>query len=395
MVNHEICIHNEKFITSTTLTMIAYSINGAGGGGNVKELYNPSKEGGIIGLVEELGRRRLPLYSSEQLSPETPVCCVARLGRPGAKADFFAREAAQAITIGLEKLGELTRLGFPEAIVPVEATAGQMARSTRAALAASEIRKKQIGILDGDICGGMAVPAVPLAFNIFEGMNKHPEIVLIQLKTDEKGNVIPDIESMEEKDPFELEKKLREMASSSEMGAVWFAWLMMPVSDFRQFFTVGSVSSAIRRGRIVLTALRQRRNPTEALIESKEGSLIIEGEVVEVIDESSKAPGFAQYSYKIVTPNNEEIIMVARNEYVILYRKDGTIIARAPQIIAALTNEGPIQSHVLKPNTQISIITATPQAILNSNEDQRRRWEEIWKEYFKNEAEKRTWNHPF
>lgn len=43
---------NMKTIDSQTLIDIAYGINGAGGGGNIRELYNPGRgEKKIVGLA--------------------------------------------------------------------------------------------------------------------------------------------------------------------------------------------------------------------------------------------------------------------------------------------------------------------------------------------------------
>jgi len=383
-----------RILTASDLRAIAYGINGAGGGGNVKELYNPTGEG-ITGLVQELGEEQIPFFSLEELDHDAIVCSVARLGRPGAKADFYADLAAEAIVRGLDTLAKRKSFDFPTAIAPVEATAGQMARATRAALAASKATGREIGILDADICGGMAVPSVPLAFNINKGLSYSPEIALMQLVTDKNKKIIPKVEVIGEIDPEKLETKLREMAGSSEMGAVWFAWLMMRAEDFSQFFTAGAVSSSIRRGRIVLEAIEERIDPAEALLARGEiNRVVLKGKVVKVQDESKSAPGFAQFSYEIETSTGK-VKLAARNEYIVVYdSNNGRVICRAPQIINVLTSNGPVQSHVLKKADEVVVITATPQCLIN-NPDKREQWEKNWQEYWESEQKKGTWLHPY
>lgn len=383
-------------LNSYLLECIAYSINGAGGGGNVRELHNPQKIGGIVALTEEMremGKETVPLYSVETMKEDASVCCVARLGSPGAKADHYATEAANAIIEGLEALSTTTGLPFPKAIVPVEATAGQMARATRAALAAWSATGSPIGILDGDICGGMAVPAIPLAFNIKCSLAAHPDIALIQLVSD--GQLVkPQVVMIEETDPEKLEDKLRQMAASSEMGAVWFAWLMTTIKESDPF-TRGSVSSSIRRGRIVKQAIEKGKDPSNALLEEGEiNEIVATGTVIEVVDESNQAPGFAQYSYVIDTPLGR-VILAARNEYIVVYTPNGQILCRAPEIISVLSKKGPIQSHILKVGDEISIITSTPQALAGKPKELRDSWVEVWKKYWEREQTKRTWRHPY
>jgi DUF917 family protein len=382
-----------RILTASDLKAIAYGINGAGGGGNVKELYNPTGNE-ITGLVQELGEEQIPFFRLEELDQGVIVCSVARLGRPGAKADLYANVAAEAIVRGLDTLAKRKGFEFPAAIVPVEATAGQMARATRAALAASRETGREIGILDADICGGMAVPSVPLAFNISKGLSYSPEIALMQLVTDKNGEIIPKVEVIDETDPEKLEKKLREMAGSSEMGAVWFAWLMMQAEDFSQFFTAGAVSSSIRRGRIVLEAIEEGIDPAEALLAGGEiDRVVLKGKVVKVQDESKSAPGFAQLSYEIETSTGK-VKLAARNEYIVVYDSNKRRICRAPQIINVLTSNGPVQSHVLKEADEVVVITATPQCLIN-NPEKREQWEKNWQEYWESEQKKGTWLHPY
>ncbi len=380
-----------RFLDAQKLTDFAYSINGAGGGGNLSELFNPGQTGGIVGLVQELGSASIPLVTWDSMKPEAMVCCMARLGSPGAKADNFAQEGAQALVIGLEKLCSQLKSDLPSAIFPVEATAGQMARAIRSARAASKTLGKEISILDGDVCGGLAVPAVPHAFNIRNGLRQFPDVALIELQPTSTGAVEPNIRLIKKEDPEELEDELRKMAGITPLGAVWFAWLLSPASEFAHYFTAGAVSNSIRRGGIVRRAVEKGESASKALIEANEiDSILANGQVMEVQEEHT--PGFKQVAYLIETVDGT-LKMVARNEYVFVY-KDDAIIAKAPDIICAIGQQGPIQSHMLKAGDKISIVSATPQSLIN-NPQKREEWDGYWHKYWQDQSVKGLWRHPY
>ncbi len=380
----------QHIIDSRFLKTFSFGINGAGGGGNVLELHNPSRQEGIIGLTEEIGSECLPLLALDQLKPDATICCVARLGRPGAKADQYGSQVSEALCEGLSALAKKLNKPFPTALFPVEATAGQMARVTRAALAASKKLNRPIGLVDGDVCGGLAVPAVPLANNIHISLNQHPDISLIELRTYPDGKVTPHIELLSLSDPLQLEVFLREKASQAEMGAVWFAWLFTEAKNFSRLFTTGSITHSWNGGQIIEQAISKNQHPADALLEKKFITRIIAaGSVTDVTQE--KAPGFAQFSYALNTPAGL-LKVAARNEYIVVYDASGRVLSRAPSIICALNDQGPIQSHVLQRGDTISIVEAVPQSLQN-NPSSRNDWIKIWESYWKNQTQ--TWNHPY
>lgn len=388
-MSKELIEQKKTVLSPIDLTYLAYSINQVGGGGNLKELYNPNNEGGIVGLVEELNSQVVPFCSIEQLDPSSTVCCVARLGKPGAKADQYVSQAAKAIVQGLETLAKTKKMLFPSTIFPVEATAGQMARITRTLLAANN-KGHNISLLDEDVCGGMAVPAIPLAFNITQSLNNFSHIALIRLKS-ERSKIVPSIDVIEEKDPFNLERKLREMAVSSEMGTVWFAWLMCQASDFSDYFILGAVTSSIRRGRLVNQVIDDKQDPAELLSTKGETiNIITRGTIIELTDESQQALGFAQFSYKIRIDSEEILTLAARNEYIVVYDKNGQIIAKAPNIISVIGENGPIQSHILKPGCKIVVVEVTPQTLINQL-NKEKEWLQIWQKYWRDEKNNGRW----
>lgn len=380
-----------RTLDKETLTSFAFGINGAGGGGNVAELYNPDRQhGAIVDLVEELDAKTLQLVDANELPSNATVSCIARLGSPGAKADNYASEASSAVVQGIQELANKLGSNFPSAIFPVEATAGQMARACRAALAASTVVRRDIPILDGDVCGGLAVPSVPLAFGIEKSLAQYPDIALIQIK-ESSGKIIPSISLFQEKDPTKLEHELRSQAAAAEMGAVWFAWLMSPASSFKDLFTPSAVSSSIRRGEVVQEAVRTKQDPAEALLEAGEiEQILTRGVVTDVVKE--EAPGFAQFRYTLETPQGETVV-AARNEYIVVYR-GREVLTRAPYIINVIGKQGPIQSHVLKPADEVAIVAAIPQSLTN-NPEKENEWQAIWQKYWDKEKEKGVWSHPY
>lgn len=383
-----------KTLNADSLTSLAYGINGAGGGGNVRELYNPARgPNDIMGLVEEIGASEVPLYDAGDLKPDAVVCCVARLGRPGAKADHYGQEAAEAVVQGLSRLSVAVGSSFPAAIFPVEATAGQMARATRAARAASVHGGKTVGILDGDVCGGMAVPAVPLAFRMQDSLARFPQTALVELE-EQGGKVRPRVTLLEEPDPakFETYMRGRAAANADKMGAVWFVWLMGQAGDFGSYFTPGAVSSSLVRGQLVEEAVRQGKDPANYLLDHGEiDDIVTRGTVTMAREEH--APGFAQYAYDIRTATGVRLELAARNEYIVL-SSCGVPIARAPRVLAVLGKEGPVQSHVLSAGQDIAIVSARPQSLINEPEKEAA-WTDVWTRYFDGERARGTWNHPY
>lgn len=381
-----------RTINAATLTSIAYGINGAGGGGNTLELYNPDRRDGIMGLEEEIGGRELPLYEINDLRPDDTVCSIARLGKPGALADQYATQASEAVVAGLVALAEKLGKPFPKAVFPVEATAGQLARATRAALAATEVTGKIVGLVDGDVCGGLAVPSVPLACNIQASLSLHPEIALVELTSDHNGGIVPKIEIIHQESPVKLEHELRIKAADAKMGAIWFAWLMSNAHEFNDLFTPYAVSSSLSRGSVVQSAIENKHDPASELLKKGEiDSIIAQGVVTDSTAEDT--PGFAQFSYVLQT-NQGPLKMAARNEYIVIYDESGKVIVRAPNIICVLDQNGPVQTHVLHKGMEIVLVSARPQCLINHPESELA-WLEIWEQYWQQERQRKRWNHPY
>ncbi len=379
-------------LNAKLLTSLSYGINGAGGGGNSLELHNPGRtEGGIVGLTEEIGARTLPFLDTRSMRPDATVCSVARLGRPGAKADQYASQASQAVVEGLQALADDLGKPFPTAVFPVEATAGQMARATRAALAATDVTGSPVGIVDGDVCGGLAVPAVPLAFRVHASLGEHPAIALIELAPHGDG-VKPKIDIIHEPDPGVLEDELRSKAAQAEMGAVWFAWLMTEASGFDRLFTPGAITSSLKRGAVVENAVKRNLDPASELLMAGEiEGVVARGVVADA--RAEEAPGFAQFSYVIDTERGP-LRMAARNEYIVMYDPSGRVVVRAPQVISVLDKNGPVQSHMLHEGAEVAVVSAKPQSLKNNPPDAGA-WMRTWEDYWKREQKKGTWNHPY
>lgn len=403
-------------IDKLALINAAYGLMGGGGGGNALELHNPFAQGKVVGLTTEIGHQSLPLYKLENMNEDDVVCCFARLGSPGVLADSFGDYAAQTIVQGIKKLCDETGNKLPRGIVPVEGGPGQIARATRAAFAAKDLFKEQgveIGIVDADLCGGLAVPAVPLASKIHESLGRHPNYALIELNIDAtseevarmktdleflkqvqdevkrgKRNVSPVITVEEQADPAKFEKTLRERADASQMGAVWFTWLMTDVKKARKIFTPGSVSNAIRSGEIVNQAFKENRDIAQALFDAGEiDRILTRGKVASIKKE--KAPGFSQFAYEVITDSG--LVRVnARNEY-ILVRQGEEIIGKQPNVINFIGPTGPIQSHMITEGDVVTIVLSTPQALKN-NPEYEDEWKFIYQQYFKKD---KYWGHGY
>jgi DUF917 family protein len=371
-----------RILSAATLENFTYSINTAGGGGNIKEL---------LSLIRSMGSKTLPLTRLSDLQDSDAVVCVARLGSPGAKADNYANKAAGAPVVAIEKLCEITSISFPVAVAPVEATAGQMARAIRSVLAANKAGKT-LSILDVDICGGSAVPSIPLAFNIGVSLKNHPQLVAVTLESD-NGGISAQSEVFNVKDPFVLEDKLRKKASLAEMGAVWFAWMLMEKQNIRQVYTEGALSSSFTRGALLKDHLG--KNGLLEELPFPDALVIAQGRVTHINDESGIAPGFFQARYSIKS-RKRALEVVARNEYITVSDGSGEALAAAPYIINMITSSGPVQSHMLKEGMEVAVVVAKPQWMINNPSKRPLKAAlQVWNRYWRQEQRRETWPHPY
>lgn len=355
-------------ISYKELEYLKFSVNTAGGGGNMKELED---------LIKKAKKENysIPLKKINEFSDEDYIIGFGRLGKP-TKKEF--KDVEKIIHNGIIKLMEREKIKeFPKAIFPVEAVAAQFARVYKTI---HSLRGKgfDIKMIDCDWCGTRAVPAIPLAVNSSEITRKFKfcitKLIKDKKKTYFKFLVIKNI------DPYALEDKLRTVAAEKGITGVFINGPFLQIKYAKKLLALNAVSDSIERGRIL----------KEKHVIGRE---LFEGIIIDIKEDN--IPGFYQAQIFIRASNKKIYNLIARNEYIIVLDHKQKILAKAPEIINCLDiNNKPIQSLFLKKGMKLRVIRIQPKFIVDHS-DRKIKWEKEWKIYFYKERNKNLWNYYF
>lgn len=350
-----------KFLDFKKLEFLKFSINAAGGGGNLKELEALANEA--------MSKKwKVPLKELIEFNDNDYIVGFGRLGKPVNKK---IKGVEKIVFKGITELMRNEKVkDFPKAIFPLEAVAAQFARLFKAVSMMRENNLK-IVIADCDWCGTRAVPSISLAVNSGKIAK---DFSFCAIEKIEKG-----VKIFKEKDSYKLENAMRKEAAESKENGIFITGPLIKVKDAKIFLAQNAVDNSIKRGEILKTA-------------GKIGKELFEGKIIDI--KHDKVPGFCQLKILFKTESGKEYYIVARNEYIIVFDNKQKILSRAPDIINLIDkNNLPIQSLFLKKGLKLKAIKMPPNFLIDFPR-KRSIWQKEWKEYFRKEKIKGLWDYP-
>ncbi len=301
------------------LQYLLFSPNISGGGGNIEELRL---------FLEKVGKLNLARKVSG------PVVLLSRLGKQNARANAYPEKTLEGLRLVKRAVEKRSKVKI-RAVLPPEGLGGQLARTAWAGML------EGLEVIDGDIAGGLGIPALSLAHPAFDELMEEKRVyVVARLKPNGREFKV---EEYEAESSEEMEQTMREIVAEDPMEAVWFS--SPPIETERTLtFTPGIVTNAIVRG-FMLKALRK-----EAL--AVHGAKYLGRSVVRQVrfEKWVKKEGFTQ---AIVELENGAKLFVL-NEFVKV--KWGKEHFRSPTIICALRAGCPIQSQQVREGDVLEIL---------------------------------------
>lgn len=323
---------------------IGAAILGTGGGGNP-----------YVGRLRarELLRAgaRIEMVSLDELSDDALVVTVGGIGAPviGIEKIEKGDECLRALRAIERVTGQTV-----DALIPAEiGGANAMEPMITAAQAG-------IPVVDADGMG-RAFPEVQMCTYYIYGHAPAPAAL-----ADEKGNTVV-LQSV--KDMYWLERFARTIAV--DMGAAaGFAEKPMTGAFVKRFAVPATVSQALRLGRTVLDARRDRRDATDAVVAAERGRRVFDGKIVDVRREI--VGGFAR-GHVVLEGIDAQAGRTARvaiqNENLIL-DVDGDTVACVPDLIMLLDQDSgePITTEVLRYGMRVAVVVLPCHPLLRSDE---------------------------
>jgi len=248
------------FVTGCTLY-------GVGGGGNPAE--------GLRALEEQFNAGKpLGWVDPGDIPPGTYGACTFLMGSTAPLSDEKKRQMKELgfvewkyprnLPITTQKLEEFTgrRIG---ALIPLELGGS----NTPAPLAAAASLGKLV--VDGDFAG-RAVPEITQTMAQAKGVSFTPATSF-----DKYGNYCVMLDAMS----LTVAERLGKYLSDVAFGSTGICGFMVPADKIAETVVPGTLTMALRAGQLVNSAVRERRDPAEALVEEAGMYILFRGVVAE------------------------------------------------------------------------------------------------------------------
>jgi DUF917 family protein len=318
-----------------------FSPNISGGGGNIKELELLMKNNAQLRLVDA---KRVKC-----------AILVSRLGKQDAKANAFPEKGREAMRLVKREIEQVFGVKADALLAP-EGLGGQLARTSLTAL------DENLPLVNGDISGGLGIPALSLAHPGFDVLMEEKRTYAVAVLL-EDGTI--SIKVCGAESSGEMEREMREIVASHPMEAIWFASPPMTGDELCECATMGSITNSLSRGYLL------RHYGIDGL--KYEGLYLGKAKVVEVRKERwVDAEGFSQ---GIVFLDNGARLFIL-NEFVKVIW-DGRCF-RSPSIICAVKDNKPIQSQEIKEGDVVDVLVLP--ALGSRNKALLKKHEKFWKE---------------
>jgi DUF917 family protein len=157
-------------------------------------------------------------------------------------------------------------------------------------------------------------------------------------------------------------------------GVAYIAEYPMSGADVKRTAIPGTMSLALRLGRVIREALESQQEPFQALIESladtiyEHGRILLEGKVVDV--DRRSADGFVRGSATIASFDGEtEVELTFQNEHLVA-RSNGRLLAIVPDLVSVLDAEtaAPITTEALRYGQRVRVLAISTPAIMRTPE---------------------------
>lgn len=311
---------------------IGAGILGTGGGGNT---YLAK-----VSLAREFRLRgtACPIIDVDELSDHALVCAISGMGAPTVGIEKLPN--GNEMVNGIRALEAHLRRSFDALII------GEIGGSNglRPLLAGLQLG---LPVVDGDPMG-RAFPELQMDTFAIGGVSPSP-----MLLCDVQGNTII-------VDHIDTAKRAEEYARQLTIEMGGSAALIMPVlsgKQAKQFIIRGTLSLALRLGRIVLQARRDSVDPAERAAAAANGTLLFRGKIVDLIRRTSG--GFARGQVKLAAfEASADLLEIEFQNENLVARRGGKAVCSVPDLITILSLEDgePVGTEALRYGLRVAVL---------------------------------------
>jgi len=285
---------------------------GAGGGG--------SGESGKLLLNTVLKNKKIHMVNPDEISDDENVAVVAGQGSP----EVLLKKGFSLECVNSLKLLEEVKKKSINYVVPFEL--GGFNTVTPMTVTA----EKGLAIINGDGCG-RAVPELQQTTFSLSGISMNPIIV-----SDDVGNSA----ILYTENAVTAENLSR--AVTSELGGITgFATYFMTGKELKKSVIPETITYAEEVGKSIRVATKQKKDPSEAVVDKIGGDIFIRGTIVE---RSVNTIGGFDFGKTIVKGNGDfsgqKVTIDYKNENMIAWDEDGKILMEVPDLICVMEKNG-------------------------------------------------------
>ena len=244
-----------------------------------------------------------------------------------------------------------------EAIVPVEVGADNVPVPMVAAL------KLGLPAIDGDYAGGRAIPEVPQTIPEIRGVPVCPMSLVTRW-----GDVL----ILKDTVSTAMADRIGRMINLASYGEIGCSCYLMQISDVKQVLAAGTLTEALRVGRVIREAREKGMDPVAEAVKAVDGWLLFEGEIteMEVEDEQSYAFGLGTYHLRGLRNSEGHTFKIwYKNEYHMSWM-DGRPFVTSPDCMSVVDLETaePALSFDFSVGDQVAVIGRRGHAVHRSPE---------------------------
>ncbi len=190
-----------------------------------------------------------------------------------------------------------------QAIVPVEIGADNVPVPMVAAM------ELGLPVVDGDYAGGRAIPEVPQTLPEIRGVPVCPMSFVTRW-----GDVL----ILRDTVSTAMADRIGRMVNLASYGEIGCACYLMQIRDVKEVLATGTLTEALRVGRVIREARESGIDPGAAAVRAVDGWLLFQGEITEteIADEQSYAFGLGSYELRGVRLSEGHSFKIwYKNEY--------------------------------------------------------------------------------
>ena len=232
-----------------------------------------------------------------------------------------------------------------QAIIPGEMGASNV---PNAMAAASEIG---IPVVDGDYVGGRAVPEVSMTIPEISGVPICPFAFVTRW-----GDVL----ILKETVSSAMADRIGRMINLASYGMMGISFYLLRLRDARKVLGAGTMTEALRVGRAIREAREGNSDPVQAAVETVNGWLLFQGEIVasEIADEQSYGFGVGAHTLKgLGRFQGRAFKLWYKNEYHVSWIDDKPFVTSPDSLIMVhLSTSEPALSFDFSVGDQVAVI---------------------------------------